>query len=167
MAQVRTVADDYRDRSLAGEVAAARTVLTAAGVEVIVGAVPTDLPGPIDALLGAILRRTVVDALRAAPPQSCRIEMDGSAWLRVSFTGGEPGPPAPDGVAEEVERLGGRLRAGPDPGTTGAVDVRIPVPAHRPGSSRSPRPVSPTRWLAWAIMAVLEIDLFVTTIARA
>jgi signal transduction histidine kinase len=167
LAEVRTVADDYRDRSLAGEVAAARTVLTAAGVEVTAGSVPTGLPGPVDALLGVILRRAVVDALRGAPPQSCRIEMDGSAWLRVSFTGGEPGRPAPDGITEEVERLGGRLRAGSGPGATGGIDVRIPVHAQRPHGSRSPRSVAAAPWLAWGIIAVLEIDLFVTTLARA
>ncbi|WP_433728599.1 sensor histidine kinase [Actinoplanes sp. CA-051413] len=166
LAQVRTVADDYRDRSLAAEVAAARTVLTAAGVEVTTGPVPEDLPGPVDALLGSILRRTVIDALRAIRPMSCRIELDGSAWLRVSCTGGEPGRPAPDGIAEEVERLGGRLQAGSGPGSTDGIDVRIPVQAHRSGGARSPRSVAAAPWLAWWIVAVLELDLFVTTLAR-
>src|SRR6185312_8735677 len=56
LAEVRAVADDYRDRSLTAEVGAARTVLTAAGVDVTAGSVPDRLPGPVDALLGAILR---------------------------------------------------------------------------------------------------------------
>jgi signal transduction histidine kinase len=166
LAQVRTVADDYRDRSLAGEVAAARTVLTAAGVDVVVGPVPDRLPGPVDALLGAVLRRTVVAALRGTPPRTCRIELDGSARLRVTFTGGEPGEPGVpdvDGLAGEAEDLGGRLRVGPGPGE---VEVRIPVQARRPGRTRSPRPVAAAPWLAWGIMAVLEFDLLVTTISR-
>ena len=163
LAQVRTVADDYRDRSLAGEVAAARAVLAAAGVEVTVGSVPDRLPGPVDAVLGAILRRTVVTALRGTPPRACRIELDGSAWMRVSLTGGAPGTPATVGFAEEVEQLGGRL----DLDTGGGVDVRIPVQPHRPGATRGPRPVAAVPWLAWGIMAALEIDLLVTTFARA
>lgn len=163
LAQVRTVADDYRDRSLSGEVAAARTVLTAAGVDVVVGPVPDRLPGPVDALLGAVLRRTVVAALRGTPPRSCRIELDGSARMRVTLTGGEPGAPDPDGIAGEVHELGGVLRVEP---ATGEVDVRIPVLARRPGGPRSPRPVAAAPWLAWAIMAVLEVDLLVTTISR-
>ncbi|MEH1127876.1 sensor histidine kinase [Micromonospora sp. CPCC 206061] len=167
LAQVRTVADDYRDRSLAGEVAAAHTVLTATGVEVIVGSVPDRLPRPVDALLGTILRRVVVDALRGVPPRRCRIELDGSARMCVSFTGGEPGALALDGFAEEVEQLGGRLRVGPGPGTMGGVDVRIPVQPHRSSGARGPRPVSAAPWLAWGIMAVLEVDLLVTTLARA
>ncbi|MEU8614365.1 histidine kinase, partial [Actinoplanes sp. NPDC048791] len=128
--------------------------------------VPGDLPGPVEALLGSILRRTVINALRATPPLSCRIELDGSAWLRVGFTGGEPGRPAPDGIAEEVERLGGRLRTESGPDTTSGIDVRIPVQAHRSGGTRSPRSVAAAPWLAWWIVAVLELDLFVTTLAR-
>lgn len=162
LAQVRTVADDYRDRSLAGEVAAARTVLAAAGVEVTVGSVPDRLPAPVDAVLGAILRRTVVTALGGTPPQACRIELDGAASMRVSFTGGTPAMPAPDGIAEEVERLGGRLRVGP----AGEVEVRIPVQSKRPAGTRGPRPVAAAPWLAWGIMAVLEFDLLVTTLSR-
>ena len=167
LAQVRAVADDYRDRSLAGEVTAARTVLAAAGVEVILGPVPDRLPGPVDAVLGSILRRTVVAALRGAPPRRCRIELDGSARLLVSFTGGEPGTPATEDLAAEVERLRGRLRAGPGPETSCEVDVRIPVQSGRPGGTRGARPVSAAPWLAWAIMAVLEVDLLVTTLSRA
>jgi signal transduction histidine kinase len=163
LAQVRTVADDYRDRSLAGEVAAARTVLTAAGVDVVVGPVPDRLPGAVDALLGAVLRRTVVAALRGTPPRSCRIELDGTARMRVIVTGGEPVAPDPDGIAGEVHELGGVLRVEP---ATGEIDVRIPVQARRPSGPRSPRPVAAAPWLAWAIMAVLEVDLLVTTISR-
>lgn len=158
LAQVRAVADDYRDRSLAGEVEAARTVLTAAGVEVAVGPVPS-LPEPVDELLAAILRRTVVDALRGTPPRACRIDLDRSAFLRVSFIGGAPGTLTPGDLADEVAELGGRLHAGPD-----GIEVRIPVPARRPGSARRPAAAAP--WLAWGIMAVLEIDLLIATISR-
>jgi signal transduction histidine kinase len=166
LAQVRTVADDYRDRSLAGEVAAARTVLAAAGVEVIAGAVPDRLPGPVDAVLGSILRRAVVTALRVAPPRRCRIELDGSAWMRVSFTGDEPGTLAPDALAEQVQRLGGRIQAGPGPDGTSRVDVRIPVQPRRAIGTGTPRPVAAAPWLAFGIMAVLEVDLFITLLSR-
>lgn len=166
LAQVRTVADDYRDRSLAGEVAAARAVLAAAGVEVVVGPVPERLPGPVDAVLGSILRRAVVAALRGTPPRLCRIELDGSASMRVRFTGGAPGALAPDGLVDEVQRLGGRLQTGPEPDATAGVDVRIPVHSPRPSGTRTPRPVAAAPWLAWGIMAVLEVDLLITLLAR-
>ncbi len=163
LAQVREVADGYRDRSLASEVDAARVVLTAAGVPVVAGPVPADLPEPVDTLLGAVLRRTVVGALSGAPPSSCRIELDGSARLRVACTGGEPGRPALDDLTGPVERLGGRLRVdGP-----GDVEVELPVTPHGPFRTPVPRPVAGEPWLAWAIMAVLELDLLVTTIVRA
>jgi signal transduction histidine kinase len=45
--------------------------------------------------------------------------------------------------------------------------VRIPVQPHRASRLRHPRPVAAAPWLAWGIMAVLEADLFITTIARA
>ncbi|GIJ49650.1 two-component sensor histidine kinase [Virgisporangium aliadipatigenens] len=161
LAQVRAVADDYRDRTLAGEAAAARTVLAAAGVEASVAAVPQRLPRPVDALLGAILRRTVVEALRGTPPRTCRVELDDSARMRVSFTGGGTRIPVPGEMAEEVRALGGRLRTAP-----GEVEVWLPAPARRPAGTGNPPPAAAAPWLAWGVMAVLEVDLLITTIAR-
>ncbi len=177
LAQVRTVADDYRDRSLAGEVAAARTVLEAADVEVVADAAPEGLPGPVDAALAAVLRREVVAAMRGVPPRHCRIELDGSELdgtepgdavrMRVRFTRGEPkaDPHAPDGIAHEVEELGGWMRHDDAP-TTHGVEVRIPVGPHRHTQTRARRPVAAAPWLAWAIMVVLELDILVATVAR-
>jgi signal transduction histidine kinase len=162
--RARALAAEARE-ALAREVAAAQAVLTAAGVEVVAGPVPERLPAPVDAVLAAVLRRTVLDVLRGSPPQRCVIELDGSARLRVRCTGGEPGPPDLEDVAAQVEQLGGRLRAGSEPGTR-EVEVQLPAQPHRPIRTTSARPVAGQPWLAWVVMAVLEFDLLVTTVAR-
>ncbi|GAA3191698.1 histidine kinase [Nonomuraea roseoviolacea] len=110
LAEVRSVADDFRDRSLAAEIEAARTVLGAAGTRVTVRAAPLALPSAIDAALAAVLRRTVVAVLRRGTPEHCRIQADGSARLRVTFSGPPPAAPL------------GELRSGSTGGTPGSSD---------------------------------------------
>ncbi|NUW34095.1 hypothetical protein HTZ77_22045 [Nonomuraea sp. SMC257] len=116
LAEVRSVADDYRDRSLAAEIDAARTVLEAAGTRVTVRAAPLALPGGIDAALAAVLRRTVVAVLRRGAPEQCRIRVDGPARLRVSFSGADAAAPA-GGL---TGGSGGGLMSGAGGGQAGA-----------------------------------------------
>jgi signal transduction histidine kinase len=158
LAEVRSIADDYRDRSLTAEVEAAGSVLAAAGVPVSIDASPVRLPGRVDAALAAVVRRTVIAALRNGTPEHCRIELDGSARLRVSFAGLAVAPlrEALEDAAEEIADLGGRL----DVGTW--VEARIPV-GRRPRAARARGPVGTAPWLAWAVLLVLEIDHASTT----
>jgi signal transduction histidine kinase len=153
LAEVRSIADDYRDRSLDAEVEAARSVLAAAGVPVSIDAPPDRLPEHVDAALAAVLRRTVIAALRHGTPEHCSIELDGSARLRVSFVGLATAPlrEALEDAAEEIADLGGRL----DVGT--CVEAQIPV-GRRPRAPRARGPVATAPWLAWAVLLVLEID---------
>ncbi|WP_214413817.1 sensor histidine kinase [Sphaerisporangium fuscum] len=166
LSDVRSVADDYRDRSLTAEVEAARTVLRTAGTTVTVRAAPVTLPAAIDAALAAVLRRTVVTVLRRGTPEQCRIHLDGSARLRVTFTG--PPPDAPghewsDGLADalretavEIGDLGGHLEV--DSG----VEAWIPIGKRR-GMARSPGPVGAAPWLAFAVLLLIEIDYLATS----
>ncbi|MFG1998562.1 histidine kinase [Spirillospora sp. NPDC048911] len=155
LAEMRSVADGYRSRSLAEEIEAALAVLTAAGVQVSADGPPDGLPEEIDAALAAVLRRTVITALRQGTPERCRIELDGSARLRVSFP--DASAAFDEALAEprrEVERLGGRI----DLGT--AVDARIPV-GRREATPMRGRAAAP--WLAWAVLLAVEIDFVGTT----
>ncbi|MCW2916858.1 MAG: Signal transduction histidine kinaselike protein, partial [Actinomycetia bacterium] len=158
LAEVRSIADDYRDRSLAAEVEAAGSVLAAAGVPVSIEVSPVRLPGRVDAALAAVVRRTVIAALRNGTPEHCRIELDGSARLRVSFAGLAAAPlrEALEDAAEEIADLGGRLDV------EACVEAHIPA-GHRPSAPRARGPVGTAPWLAWAVLLVLEIDHASTT----
>ncbi|MFG1850969.1 sensor histidine kinase [Actinomadura geliboluensis] len=153
LARARSVADDYRDRSLAAEIEAARTVLAASGVPVRVEADAAVPPAPrADAALAGVLRRTVVAALRDGRPDGCVIECrtgpGGPERLRVAFSG--PVPPFAEPLAAssaEIAGLGGRLAAGP------AVEAEIPRARAWTGG-----PVGAAPWLAFAVLLVLELD---------
>ncbi|WP_214415987.1 sensor histidine kinase [Sphaerisporangium fuscum] len=166
LSDVRSVADDYRDRSLTAEVEAARTVLRAAGTTVTVRAVPVTLPAAADAALAAVLRRTVVTVLRGGTPEQCRIHIDASARLRVTFTGPPPDEPTQQwthGLADalretavEIADLGGRLDIG------SAVEAHVPLGRKR-GRPWPPGPVGAAPWLAFAVLLLIEVDHLVTS----
>ncbi|MEU0482842.1 histidine kinase [Streptosporangium sp. NPDC006013] len=142
--RVRSVADDYRDRSLAAEVEAARAVLAAAGVPATVEAPELRLPERADAALAALLRRTVIAGLRHGTPEHCLIEVDGTGRLKVTFTG-LPGAPLREAAAPveaEVVELGGTV----------SLEARVPL------GPRTPERIYTPRWLAWVVLLVLEID---------
>ncbi|MFA1540755.1 sensor histidine kinase [Actinomadura monticuli] len=153
LARARSLADDYRDRSLAAEIEAARTVLAASGVPVRVEA---DAAAPrssrADAVLAGVLRRTVVAALRHGRPDGCVIECrtgpGGPERLRVEFSGRVPPFAEPLSAASaEIAGLGGRLVTGP------AVEAEIPRARAWAGG-----PVGAAPWLAFAVLLVLELD---------
>ncbi|GAA1868399.1 sensor histidine kinase [Actinomadura bangladeshensis] len=162
LARARSVADDYRDRSLAAEIDAARTVLAASGVPVRVEAGGAAPRAPkADAALAGVLRRTVVAALRDGRPGGCAIECrtgpGGPERLRISFSG--PVPPFAGPLAAssgEIAGLGGRLVTGP------AVEAEIPrAPAWADG------PVGAAPWLAFAVLLVIELDQLSTVATNA
>ncbi|RFU43264.1 hypothetical protein DZF91_02120 [Actinomadura logoneensis] len=167
--EVRTVSADQRQRSLDDEVEAARSVLAASGVPVTVtvDAPPPRLPAAEDAALAALLRRTVVAALRQGPPDRCSIELTApagrtasarltasagriaSARLTVTFAGASTDlGDVLRAPAARLAELGGRLDTTPE-------SVRASVPARRAKGAR----VSGTApWLAWFVLLVFEID---------
>ncbi|WP_019632190.1 sensor histidine kinase [Actinomadura atramentaria] len=150
LAEVRSVADEQGDRSLAAELAGARSVLAAAGV-------PVSVDGPVveETALAPLLRRIVVAALQQGTPQSCRIEL-GAARMRVTFTGL---PSAFPGLADTVAGVGGRLETGAA-GDEAFAEVRVPRRPPAPAAG----PVGSAPWLAFGVLLVYELDFFGTTV---
>lgn len=112
LADVRATASGMREVRLASEVAAARSVLDAAGVEC---RTPSALPALPDAraeLFGYVVREAVTNVVRHAGAVTCTITADETS---VSVTDDGRGIPtdAPGsglrGLAERVEASGGRL----------------------------------------------------------
>ncbi|MGY1672166.1 sensor histidine kinase [Geodermatophilus sp. SYSU D00710] len=133
--EVRDVVRGYRSSDLPGELAGARSVLRAAGVDVTVCGEDdaVALPGPVQTALGWVVREAVTNVLRHSRATRCTVELSadgGTAALRVSNDGV---PVAADawgsgltGLAERLAATGGRLAAGRD-GDRFVLTATVPV----------------------------------------
>jgi two-component system, NarL family, sensor histidine kinase DesK len=116
LADVRAAVAGYREVRLATELATARAVLAAAGIE-------AELPGGVDAvspalggLFGWVVREGVTNVVRHSRAQRVRISLDANAIEIVDDGQGCSGGVAGTGLAGLAERaaaLGATLEAGP------------------------------------------------------
>ena len=109
LVDVRSAVGGYRQATLAGELAAARAVLDAAGIESDLPAAVDQVPGERRELLGWAVREGVTNVVRHSRARSCRIVVDQDG---VQVLDDGRGPVAADGgLATAV--------AGPGHGLTG------------------------------------------------
>ncbi|MBV6699891.1 hypothetical protein KV557_22785 [Kitasatospora aureofaciens] len=153
LAEVRTVSDGFRARTLAEEVAAASTVLSGAGVETRVEVGAFVLPEAADAALAALLRAVVLEVLRHGTPGRCLIQVDTAVRLRVTFEG-LPGSLERE-LREDSERiadLGGTL-------TVEGLDIDARIPAgRRTHKAQVAGPLGAAPWIAWAVLILIEVN---------
>ncbi|MEW2356050.1 histidine kinase [Spirillospora sp. NPDC029432] len=115
LAGARSAATELRSLSLTPELSAARGLLAAADVEAAVRAGHREPLGQAGALLAAVLREAVTDAVRQGGARHCVIETEergGLLVLRVASDGFATvarGAEALAGVAARVRAVGGRL----------------------------------------------------------
>lgn len=139
LADARQVASGYRKPpSLTDELTSARSVLTAAGVEVRVELTGRPWSGPVGAVLVSALREGATNVLRHTEAQRCEIsvrETDGMAQMEIvndGFTGEHDVDVTPGGagtVTERVRELGGTMEHHPQPGGRYLLRVTVPVSA--------------------------------------
>ena len=122
LADVRATASGMREVRLAAEVAAARSVLDAAGIEC---RTPSALPVLDDArseLFGYVVREAVTNVVRHAGASVCRITVDDAAITITDDGRGfdtRSGRTGLRGLAERLDAAGGRLDVtSSDAGTT-------------------------------------------------
>ncbi|MBT2210845.1 histidine kinase [Actinomadura sp. NEAU-AAG7] len=104
----RAAAADFRSMSLAPEVAAARALLEAAGVEAEVRSGHREPLGPAGALLATVLREAVTDVVRGDSAERCVIETSesrGVVRLRVVNDGVRTAAEGEEGLADAAERV--------------------------------------------------------------
>jgi two-component system sensor histidine kinase DesK len=162
LTEVRQAVTSYRQPSLAAELAAARRMLAAAGVDCRVEA-PTaySFPAQVDALLAWTVREGATNIVRhaAARRAGIRIELT-DGLVRAELTDDGAGPagghgPAGDcpqgtggaaagggsglaGLAERAVRLGGTMQAGTAGRHGFRVRVEVPLAAEDPGTAEDP-----------------------------
>lgn len=129
LSDVRATVSEYREVSLAGELAGARAALRAADID-------ADLPRAVDdvdpahqAVFGYVVREAVTNAIRHSGASRVTVTL-GRNWIRVADDGrgGNGGTPGTGlrGLSERLAAVGGVLDAGPDPdgGFTVKAEVR-------------------------------------------
>jgi two-component system sensor histidine kinase DesK len=132
LAEVRDAVSGYREVGLAQAVAEARSALSAAGISLTAPPAAAPLPGPVDAVLGWVVREGTTNVLRHSGARAVTVEVhadDGVVRLTMADDG--RGGAAPRGVglaglAERVEALGGRLVVGPADGSGFRLEAAVP-----------------------------------------
>lgn len=146
LADVRAAVAGYRDVRLATEIATAREVLAAAGIEADLPRVVDDVPAELAGLFGWVVREGVTNVVRHSQARRVRITVDQrvievvddgvgvpsavpDAALAASGSG-ERGGHGLLGLAERVAAAGGRLITGPADGFGApGFRLRVEVPA--------------------------------------
>jgi two-component system, NarL family, sensor histidine kinase DesK len=139
LADVRAAVAGYREVRLATELATAREVLEAAGIDAQLPGAVEGMSPEVGGLFGWVVREGVTNVVRHSKAKSVRITLDatgieivddGSGCLRkagdVATTHAGNGLA---GLAERADALGGRLVAGPVDGSATGFRLRVEVPA--------------------------------------
>ncbi|WP_336209892.1 sensor histidine kinase [Nonomuraea sp. LPB2021202275-12-8] len=136
LGEVRAVTGLPARLAFTDELAAARSLLEAAGIRLAVDAAMPCFPAETETLLATVLREATTNVVRHSRAGLTSVETvleDGVARLRVSNDGLDDGPaPSPrrgtglDNLAERAAEAGGRLVAGPV-GNLFVLTAEVPV----------------------------------------
>lgn len=118
LTDVRATVAGYRGVNVVGELANARAILEAAGINSDLPTTTDALPANYRELAGWIVREGVTNVVRHSGATLCRV-LIGPGIIEVADDGTGPQPGGPDdranglrGLRERVEAAGGRLRLG-------------------------------------------------------
>jgi two-component system sensor histidine kinase DesK len=131
LVDVRAAVTGYRDVTLVGELASAREVLRAAGVDAELPRAVEIVDCALDALFGWVVREGVTNVVRHARASTCTVAL-GPNWVEITDDG--HGGPAGmgdglTGLRERVAAAGGTVEAG---GYPSGWRLRVDVPTRRP-----------------------------------
>jgi two-component system sensor histidine kinase DesK len=124
LADVRQVASGYRNMSLAKEVSAVASLLSAAGIAVQVEVTCGALEEKVDTVLATVLREAVTNTLRHSTARNCSIEAgQAGQTIRLQVINDGVSHPAAAGrqggglgnLTARLQEIGGRLTAGVRP----------------------------------------------------
>jgi two-component system, NarL family, sensor histidine kinase DesK len=136
--EVRETVAGYRRPTLAAELAAARELLAAAGIEVRIYGTGLSFPPEIDEVLAWTVREGVTNVIRHSHARHCEIRITKvDATIRADVIDDGDGVPATvpaevggnglSGLVERVAEANGRLEAGPTDGGGFRLQVLLPL----------------------------------------
>ena len=135
LADVRATVSGYREVSLVRELAAAREILQAAGIEAELPGAAEDVPGDLRELFGWVVREGVTNAIRHSRARRVAVRLVGRT-IEVENDGVGGGPAGTGqagdghglmGLTERAALLGGAVQAGPE--GSDSYRLRVEVPA--------------------------------------
>ncbi len=133
LADTRTAVAGYREVRLATELATAREVLAAAGIQAELPGVIDEVPADLGGLFGWVVREGVTNVVRHSHANRVRISLQGRAIEIVDDGNGALAECAENacgnglsGLAERAASVGGKLIAGP--AGAGGFRLRVEVP---------------------------------------
>ncbi|MBL3665203.1 sensor histidine kinase [Streptomyces sp. M2CJ-2] len=146
--EVREVVRGYREADLGSELAGARGVLDAAGIDCTVTGSTTGLPAQVQSALGWVVREAVTNVLRHGDARRCvvGIRVLKGQTVRTVLTVENDGVPENGGsgrgtglvgLRERLAEIGGTLRAGPTGDGRFLLTAEVPLPSAA-GSGASP-----------------------------
>ncbi|MBP2321076.1 two-component system sensor histidine kinase DesK [Kibdelosporangium banguiense] len=135
LAEVRQAVTNYRQPTLAGELASARRAAASAGIDCRVESPDSwSLPAPVDGALAWTVREGVTNVLRHSRASNCTIKlslMDCMAEVAIVDDGVGPGTSGRGnglrGLSERAEALGGSMTSGQSETSGFYVKVRVPA----------------------------------------
>jgi two-component system sensor histidine kinase DesK len=135
LSEVRQAVTNYRQPTLAGELASAQRAAASAGIDCRVESPDSwSLPAPVDGALAWTVREGVTNVLRHSRATHCTIELSlVDCVAEVAITDDGVGPSESGrgygliGLTERAEALGGSLTSGPSGPTGFCVRVRVPA----------------------------------------
>jgi two-component system sensor histidine kinase DesK len=137
LADTRNAVTGYRDVRLATELATAREVLAAAGIDADLPKVVDHVAADLGGLFGWVVREGVTNVVRHSRARRVSISLDGGRDIEIVDDGrgihgdvdGNPGHGLA-GLTERAAALGGRVTTGPAglAGAVGGFRLRVEVP---------------------------------------
>ncbi|TCR24314.1 histidine kinase [Streptomyces sp. BK205] len=134
--EVRDVVRGYREADLGAELAGARGVLTAAGIDCQVTGEPSGLPAEVQSALGWVVREATTNVLRHGDAKRCEVAVrkeEGRVVLTVendgALTASGSGGSGLAGLRERLAAVAGTLEAGPAGKGVFRLVARVPVTA--------------------------------------
>lgn len=137
LADVRHTVSGYREVTLAAELAAARSVLAAAGIRADLPQAVDAVPGDLREVFGWAVREGVTNVVRHSDAHACVVRLTPTSVEVVDDGRGGPATAGHglSGLRERVAAAGGRLHAGP--GVDGGFRLRAEVPTGPAGMPSS------------------------------
>lgn len=136
LADIRATVSGYRRITLSGELASAREVLRAAGIEAHLPQAVDDVHPDLHEIFGHTLREAVTNAVRHSSAQRVTVTI-GKDWLRVDDDGAATTAAqwgnGLRGLAERLRAAGGTLKAGARPEGGFYVHATVPAPERAAG----------------------------------
>lgn len=118
LGEVRAAVSGYRDVTLSGELASAREVLRASGIQANIPGAVDNVDGDAAEVFGWVVREAVTNVVRHSRGSQCTITV-GPRWIEIVDDGRGGVPGVGNGLAGLHERLGavgGTVQAGGIPG---------------------------------------------------